>query len=628
MPSHLPPNIYAPIEDLDPEPSPGGGWLRRREVILGAALLLAVLGFAGWDWWHQEGQATAYRSGAQAAAGQQWDAAEAAFRAVGTYRDAPARASQAATNRAERDRHYRAAQAALAQADYLAALTELRAVDQVQPGYRDTMALREQAHAPLLRLVLSGTVALRPTAQPPGLYRVGAAGWAWLPGSDAASRVQGRGAPAYVLYDGPNPGLPRAAARVLIRADLGQDPAQTDIFTLDPASYSRYRVGADGVWGIRDRRLRAPALTDVRGYGNLDLTYQATDAPRSQTLILPGPAWLVLDLAPDGRHYLLADLSGATGDTPTSLLYYAGAARPPQALVAVPGLLLRAQFSPDGRWVLLTTTHSRATRTDAVQYVQLLDRAQPLLAPTALRTLLRQAVGAAQAPGLGATFLTAGPRAGQIVLLSRTAEGSQLSLVNPATPTAAPQVLWAGLIPLHAPLWLREGTGDGGLVFGWQETSDFGQDGAFVYVNGQDRGVTLRLQQPWQTLGTAWLVGDHLLYDTSGVPASSPVVLHSLYSLALTGVAGERPIQRHFGAALPAGGAIPKPTLFYNKGLPAITGEAVAFSPPWLAIVPSGTLHLRSMDGTVDESLAEGVTALFPVVAPFTAASVLTLTLP
>jgi hypothetical protein len=625
MPSLPEPRIYAPIEDLDPEPVGPGRRLRRREVALGMLLLVGVLLFAGWDWQRQEGQATAYRAGEQAALAREWDAAEAAFRSVGTYRDAAQRAAQAAATQAERDRRYAAAQSALGAGDYLGALAAVEAVAQVQPGYRDTAALAEQARAPLLRAVLSGTVAQRPAAQPPGLYRYGAAGWEWLAGSDAASQVQATGAPGYVLYDGPNPDLPRAGARVLVRADLQRDPAETATFTLNPADFSGYRVGADGVWGIRDSHLRAPALASVQGYGNLDLTYQATADPRFQALILPGPDWLVLDLAPDGRHYLLADLSRATGgDAPTSLLYLAGGASRPQALYAVPGLLRRAQFSPDGRWVLLVSTQAQAGGSGDVQTVQLLDRVQlagrAVLDPAAVHTLLRQAGGTAGEPSVGATFLADGPRAGQIVLMRGTAEGRQISLADPATPGAAPIPLWTQPGPGGAPLWVRPG-GNGGLVFGWHGVADYGPDGAFIYVNAHNRAVTLRPQLPGQTLGTAWLVGDYLVYETSGWPGIDSATFRSVYSLPLGGLVGERPIQRHFGSALPRGGAIPDPTPLYTGGLAALarygTGEPVALGTPWLGTIPGGTLRLRSVDGTQGVPLADGIVGLYPVAAPF-----------
>lgn len=626
------PGIYAPIEDLDPEPAARAGRLRRRELGLGLGLLLVVLLVAGWDWRRQEGQAATYQAGAQAVLARQWEAAEAAFRSVGAYRDAVDRAAQAAAQRTARDRQYAAAQAALRAADYLGALAALRAVEGVQPGYRDTAALVEQARAPLLRAVLTGTVALRPGATPPGLYRYGAAGWEWLAGSDTASRVLGTGGPGYVLYDGPNPGLPRAAARVLVRADLESAPAQFDTFTLNPDDYSRYRVGADGIWGIRDSHLRAPALAGVTGYGNLDLSYQATADPRFQDLILPGPDWLVLDLAPDGRHYLLANLSQATGDAPASLLYVAGGASRPQPLYAVAGLVQRAQFSPDGRWVLLLTTQA-GTGGPVTQSVQLLDRArlagQSVLDPAAVRTLLRQAGAAGQAPGVGAAFLTDGPRAGQVVLLSRGPDGSRVWLADPARPAAAPVLLWTAPVPFSAPLWVRAGGADGGLVFGWHDLSDFGLDAAFVYVNGQNQTVTLRPQLPGQTLGTAWLVGDYLVYETSGWPGIESATFRSVYSLPLRGLTGERHIQRHFGSALPRGGPMPDPRPLYTGGLATLarygSGEPVALGTPWLGTIPGGTLHLRSVDGTQGVPLADGVVALYPVAAPFAPGGVQTL---
>jgi hypothetical protein len=595
-------------------------------------LLLGVLLFAGWDWRRQEGQAATYHAGEQAARARQWDAAAAAFRSVGLYRDAAQRAAQAAAAQATRDARYAAARSALAQGDNLAALAALDAVAQVQPGYRDTAALVEQARAPLLRAVLSGTVALRPTARPPGLYRYGAAGWEWLPGSDATSQVRATAAPGYVLYDGPNPDLPRAAARVLIRADLQREPAQPATFTLDPAEFSAYRVGAAGVWGIRDSRLRPPALARVHGYGNLDLTYQATADPRFQALILPGPDWLVLDLAPDGRHYLLADLSRAGGDAPTSLLYLAGGAGRPQAVYAVPGLLLRAQFSPDGRWVVLVSAQPQPGGSGEIQTVQLLDRArlagQAVLDPAAVRTLLRQALDTPQAPGPGAAFLPDGPRAGQLLLLRRTAAGTQVSLADPATPAAAPVPLWTQPGPGDAPLWVRAGT-DGALVFGWHGLSDYGPDGAFVYVNAQNRALTLRPQLPGQTLATAWLVGGYLVYETSGWPGIDSATFRSVYSLPLAGLTGEPPIQRHFGSARPRGGPIPDPTPLYTGGLAALarygTGEPVALGLPWLGTIPGGTLRLRSLDGTPGVPLADGIVGLYPVAAPFTPESVRTL---
>src|SRR6476469_3135596 len=61
-------------------PSPSGGyasairnphsWLRRREVVVGLALVLLVLGYATWDWRHAEDQAQGYSAGTRAATAQ------------------------------------------------------------------------------------------------------------------------------------------------------------------------------------------------------------------------------------------------------------------------------------------------------------------------------------------------------------------------------------------------------------------------------------------------------------------------------------------------------------------------------------------------------------------------------
>jgi hypothetical protein len=385
------------------------------------------------------------------------------------------------------------------------------------------------------------------------------------------------------------------------------------------------------VWGIRDTHLRPAALTNVQGYRSLDLRYQATADPRFQDLLLPGSEWMVLDLAPDGRHYLLADLSQATGASPITLLYYAGGAGRPQPLYAVDGMVLHGQFSPNGRWVLITSTESRANRIDAVQYVRLLDRTrlagQQLLTPP-VRLLWRQVVGAAEGPGIGATFLTEGPRTGQVVILGQTTEGSQVSLYDPITPNVAPRGLWTESIPATAPLWVRAGGADGGLVFGWQDTAYFGRDG-YVYVTGADQTVTLRPQLPGQTLGTAWLVGETLIYETSGWPGVGGEEFRSVYSLPLHGLAGEPPLPRHFGAARPGGGAIPEGKPLYTGGLMTLlrygSGEPVALGSPWLGTIPGGTLHLRSVDGTQGVSLADGIVGLYPVAAPFAAEGVRTL---
>src|SRR4051812_49705446 len=83
--------------------------LLRRDVLLGLLLLLAVIGWGGWDWWQQEGRFASYRAGLRYVQQHDWEAARAAFLTAAGYRDAAQQATIAAQRIAERDARYAAA---------------------------------------------------------------------------------------------------------------------------------------------------------------------------------------------------------------------------------------------------------------------------------------------------------------------------------------------------------------------------------------------------------------------------------------------------------------------------------------------------------------------------------------
>ncbi|HEX6606709.1 MAG TPA: hypothetical protein VF276_07335, partial [Chloroflexia bacterium] len=89
------PAPLAPIEDLDAEPARAGWRARRGEAVLAALLVLAVIGFAGGQWWDQQGRATHYQAGRRAAGAFDWAQATAEYGAAGTYRDAAQQAARA-----------------------------------------------------------------------------------------------------------------------------------------------------------------------------------------------------------------------------------------------------------------------------------------------------------------------------------------------------------------------------------------------------------------------------------------------------------------------------------------------------------------------------------------------------
>src|SRR3954469_21575871 len=93
------------IEDLDPEPPPSRR-ARALEFIVGMALLLGVLGFVGWQWYHQNRQQSDYGSGIDAEKRHDWEAAQSYFAAASGYMDADRQAHAVATTIAQRDNYY------------------------------------------------------------------------------------------------------------------------------------------------------------------------------------------------------------------------------------------------------------------------------------------------------------------------------------------------------------------------------------------------------------------------------------------------------------------------------------------------------------------------------------------
>src|SRR5438105_4086947 len=135
MPMSDPHEPISIIEDLDPDPPPTPGSAQRLELFLGALLLIAVLAFVGYQWWHQQYQSTSYAQGQQAAARDDWDVAQSYFSQAGDYRDAPTQANHAQQQIDQRNRLYTSAQAHASHSEWLAALTDIRAAEKIEPNY-------------------------------------------------------------------------------------------------------------------------------------------------------------------------------------------------------------------------------------------------------------------------------------------------------------------------------------------------------------------------------------------------------------------------------------------------------------------------------------------------------------
>ena len=625
----LPPATNAPeravMEDLDPEPGSPARQRLRPEWLLGVLVVLGVLGFAGWDWWRQERQERqerAYAAGQRAAAAFRWEEARAAFAALGGFRDAPERAFAAGATIAMRDAQYAAAEGALARHDPLAALAALRTVEDLQPGYRDSAARRAQVEPAVYMGALGGAVVSRPQANPPGLYVYNAAGWQWLRDSDATSRVLGS-APPYVLYDSPVPEEPGPPRRHLIRATLTAGRPRITRFALNPADFAEYRVGPAGVWAIRARRDLPTPLARVEGLNMFSLMYQVASSPRTRQLLLPNAYWVVLDMTADAGQYLLADFTNAVGGAPRTTLYLAAAyGGVPRPLFTTPSLVLRARFSSDERRILLVTAQPGATAGTEVQRVLLLDRAGGQVSGT----LHEQVVTLGTLTGSGsslqpvaATFLTRGPRAGQVLVLAQqrmvTTGGpiTRLSLHDPAQPGLRPQAIWTDT-GANMTIVLRESATDGRLVFRLVKGPGRPRTAGLVYVDAANRAGPLVPAVGRGRMYTGWIHADQLVYlSTSRAPDTTTGTLF-VSSLPLAALRPDPALADGADPAVPF--SVDLATLLYQtptRNWNPLTTGLLHLGPAYLATVAPDGLHAHPYDAARDVLLEPGVTTLYPI---------------
>src|SRR5262249_39657131 len=110
-------NPISVVEDLDPEPDQvreQAWWRSPRvgEVILGLVLLVGVIGWAGYTWWHDNTNSSNYQQGQQDEALRNWDGALAHYSSAHGYKDADARAAEASRQILARNTGYQEAKAA------------------------------------------------------------------------------------------------------------------------------------------------------------------------------------------------------------------------------------------------------------------------------------------------------------------------------------------------------------------------------------------------------------------------------------------------------------------------------------------------------------------------------------
>jgi hypothetical protein len=516
-------------------------------MVLGELLVLGLLVFGLWQWWDQQTKLAHYQAANRAAAAFDWDTARLEYAAAPGFQDADQQAARAGRMIIERAEQYRMASAAAEHGDWMGVLDIVPGLRAIAPNYRDLAALTRAAEAQVPALALSGTVALRYSADPVGLYYHNGARWQWLPISDTFSRVRSVCPDGDLLFDAPvvpappdagdtpepPPRNPTLAGRRLQTATRAGAVARP--LALDPAAYDAFTCTAAGVWAMRPGEQLPGGANDLLPPFNLDLALQARDAPAAVTPTLQGPAWAVLAAAPRAARLLLLDTTGVTPDAWRTRLYLADAGgRLERTLLVHPGLPWRAQISPDGHYMLALVRETAAASPDLTETLLLLDPVDGLL-PRILITAHHARSASRYVDAVIGTFLAHGPRAGQVLLTWPDVGRQRLRLMDPAQPgrPLLDRTLSRLLPNLEV---LADDPPDGGLLLGQLYVDPGTDSSSVVYLDGGGavREFTVPLPAGAQLAG-AWLRRDRLVYATRNAPGDSDAFLYTFASLPLHG---------------------------------------------------------------------------------------------
>lgn len=453
------------IEDLDPEDGRGGKI--RFDLLLGIPLILTVVLFAGWQWWHNDYVSGQYRAGQEAAGRNDWEAASIYFAEASGYNDADAQASGARAKIEERDQLYGAIVSNSMEENWIAALRDIRAAAKIQPDYKDLAQREKSTLDNIYSGILSGTVALRVEANPAGLYLRTASGWNYLKGSDKYSGTRVAPMDGQVVYDAPDPGweppveaYPSAnevinlRGRHLVHAQYKGGHIEYMDLSLDPSQYTALVPSKDGIWGVHYGNggvgYSSIRVSVVRNsYNYAEVAYQPFSADTIGYAPLPplvNDYASIVALDTHSNRYLLAGWNESSSQGPTKntivslYLVVAGSNATRVIYTHEGGGIVSAQFDPTGRYVLVHTFDAHGFEVNEPQQIVLVDleagRTVTQGDPVAKATLLRSAVvnsvieGSGQT-AFGATFVEGGPFAGDIVLTQFKDVTTTVQVVDP-----------------------------------------------------------------------------------------------------------------------------------------------------------------------------------------------------
>ncbi len=626
-------NEISIIEDLDPEPARRRWPGLRLDLLLGIPLLLAVILFAGWQWWHQSYQSSQYRAGQEAEGRNDWDTALHDYREASGYSNADELAQSAQRQIDTRNQLYTQATTYSNQGNWVGALSKIREAARIQPDYRDLPQMEQTTLDRIYTGVLSGTVTLRTGVNPQGLYYRTAKGWTYLNDSDRFSALQTSFIDGQFIYDAPDEGwVPlkpndnglRGRHLIYAHHTLSDTIEYVDL-SLDPSYYSLL-AGTTGVWGIHYNNGYIGISNVVReGFADAEIAYQPYSSAPTVTVgyaPMPGVAGarsVVVNIDPSSSRYLVA---GWTSSKPTSVgpdtvvnLYLAVAGTNDARLIYThkAGGLVSAQFSPDGRYVMVHTFTVQEGDPAERQSILLIDLQDTSDVPTP-QVILDELVpddslASSQAP-INSSFVTAGPFAGDIILTHFRTDHTLIQLLKPSYPTGSDhglrQIAQATPSDTGSRTWLVLPEDSNDIVLAGFEymSSKVPQTGTLSLVT-MEPGGAYRLEDiavESNTMPLAIRKGpDTLAIATYLFDArtAEPLITISVISAQRT---------------LMTGGTI-TPTLAYSQ-IYSLFSEDPAERPQFalgdtiFAYTYGGNLHLRSYDGANDLVLEQGVLSI------------------
>ena len=627
--SHTPEEFdLSTVEDLNPEPSEVEGWFtHKREALLGLVIIAFVLGWAVWQWLDGEIKKSSYESAERSVTARDWDRARDDFRRASGFRDASTRAEDAEKHVEERDHHYAAAVQESSAQNWAGALQEIIEAQDIQPHFRDSDQIEEQARENAYTDALEGAVALRPHAQPPGLYYRGTKGWVWLEGSDEKSRVRNYGSDRQVIYDVPGSSPSSEEARRVLLASVpfagsSGDPSFTEL-AFNMAAYDTFRWQPDGVWAFKynlsSSGTRGPVIQSMGWYGAM--VYQAHGEKAAVYVPVPGlnEDRVVLAIDPAHARLLMAAWTYEDGYGSNTLVqvYLTDLKGTTQKVIHTHrGKLVNAQFSPDGTYVLLQTVTFESDRNRildignaAIIMLDLQGNEPPRVLveqkgmPTSGSPYNRQEVGAA--------IISKGPYAGRVLLSSEDEGGHHplLRIVDPANPADPLEEFPADLVGGAGSLeWTGIQSYEGLLLVGQTlapQTQGVSENVTLVYFSGTGKPSvalldidSLRSMPGFAT--PMGMRGDNLLYGVNVFgQGTSRNEFYSLSKKSVKAVQGESEQGDLYRVT---------PRLFYSATLPEPSSSYLDtelnfptfnFGPRALAYSDGKDRYVTSYDSTI-----------------------------